>query len=366
MTDRKAGRALGEHEPAEDGTTIPSRSRPWVFRVLKATLVGAVVGVLMWSVLPRLAGASWGVVLETLRAVPFAWIGGLAIIWIVGLALNSLVLTGAMPGLTMRRALTLSLTGSAIANVLPVGGAAGVALNYHMARSWGFSRRAIATYTVVTNIWDVAAKLILPVVVVPALIWGGDTAYVDWHLRSLIPVGVLAVLLGLAGIIGASARATTWFAGWLDRCANGLLGLLGSRREIAWGQHLVALRADCAGIVRQRWLQMTLGVVAYTASLALLLWGCCRVAGVGLPAHAVLVGFVGERLLSMAGVTPGGAGIVEVGLSGLLIAGGGVPLAVVTAVLLYRLFTYGLEIPVGGLGVAAWHSQRRRRLIGSA
>ena len=80
----------------------------------------------------------------------------------------------------------------------------------------------------------------------------------------------------------------------------------------------------------------------------------------------VLVGFVGERLLTMAGLTPGGAGIVEVGLSGLLIAGGGVPLAVVTAVLLYRLFTYGLEIPVGGLGVAAWQSQRRRHLVGTA
>lgn len=366
MSTRGTGLEPGEQELTRDGRTSPARPARPALRAAKAAVAALIVTVLMSSVLPRLAGASWGVVLEALRSVPFAWLGGLALIWAGGLALNSFVLTGAMPGLTMRRALTLSLTGSAIANLLPIGGAAGVALNYQMARSWGFSRRAIATYTVVTNIWDVAAKLILPVILVPALIWGGDTAYATWHLRSLIPVGVLAVLLGVAGIIGANAGATAWFASRLDRSLSAACGLMRRPREVRWGRHLVDLRADCAGVVRRRWLQMTLAVVAYTASLALLLWGCCQVAGVGLPPHAILVGFVGERLLSMAGLTPGGAGIVEVGLSGLLIAGGGVPLAVVTAVLLYRLFTYGLEIPVGGLGVAAWQSQRRRRLVGTA
>ncbi len=366
MSIRGTGLEPGGQRFSRDEITTPARPGRPVLRAAKAAVVVLTVAVLMSWVLPRLAGASWGVVLEALRAVPLAWLTGLALIWAGGLAVNSFVLTGALPGLTVRRALTLSLTGSAIANLLPVGGAAGVALNYHMARSWGFSRRAIATFTVVTNIWDIAAKLILPVLLVPALIWGGDTAYATWHLRSLIPIGVLAVLLGAAGIIGANARATNWFATRLDRSMTAAFGFVRRPREIRWGHHLVNLRADCAGVVRQRWLQMTLAVVAYTASLALLLWGCCQVAGVGLPPHAVLVGFVGERLLTMAGLTPGGAGIVEVGLSGLLIAGGGVPLAVVTAVLLYRLFTYGLEIPVGGLGVAAWQSQRRRHLVGTA
>ncbi|MEZ5191932.1 MAG: hypothetical protein R2734_05130 [Nocardioides sp.] len=50
-------------------------------------------------------------------------------------------LRAALPGLSMRRALTLSLTGSAVANVLPVGGAAGIVLNHRMTRSWPRQRR---------------------------------------------------------------------------------------------------------------------------------------------------------------------------------------------------------------------------------
>ena len=73
----------------------------------------------------------------------------------------------------------------------------------------------------------------------------------------------------------------------------------------------------------------------------------------------MLVGFAAERLLTLAGLTPGGAGLVEVGLAGLLVALGGDPVAVVSGVLLYRLFTFGLEIPVGGVSLAAWLWLRR-------
>ena len=62
-------------------------------------------------------------------------------------------------------------------------------------------------------------------------------------------------------------------------------------------------------------------------------------------------------MLSLVLVTPGGVGVPETGCVALLVALGGDPATSAAGVLLYRLFTYLLEIPVGGLGIAWWVSR---------
>jgi uncharacterized membrane protein YbhN (UPF0104 family) len=69
------------------------------------------------------------------------------------------------------------------------------------------------------------------------------------------------------------------------------------------------------------------------------------------------------RLLS--GLTPGGAGVVELTyIAGLVLAGGGaVRAAAVAATLLFRLLTYGLEIPLGGVTYLIWRRNKRWRAV---
>jgi hypothetical protein len=144
--------------------------------------------VLLAVVLPAVAGIPWSGIVATLGSVPWPVMGGLVLLWAGGLALHTIALTAALPGLGMRRAATLSLTGSAVANVLPVGGAAGVALNFKMARTWGFDARAMSRFTVVTNVWDVLAKVALPVVALPLLLTLGIGA------QPLVATAVTAVV----------------------------------------------------------------------------------------------------------------------------------------------------------------------------
>ena len=47
------------------------------------------------------------------------------------------VLTTSLPGLTHPQALVLNFAGSAVSNVVPFGGAAGVAATYTITMSWG-------------------------------------------------------------------------------------------------------------------------------------------------------------------------------------------------------------------------------------
>ena len=69
------------------------------------------------------------------------------------------MLTGSLPGLRRRRAMTLNLTGSAVSNVAPLGGAWGVGLNALMLRRWGYAGKDIASFMMISNIWNVLAKL---------------------------------------------------------------------------------------------------------------------------------------------------------------------------------------------------------------
>ena len=85
---------------------------------------------------------------------------------------------------------------------------------------------------------------------------------------------------------------------------------------------------------------------------------CLHATGVGANPAAVFAAFAVERALTLAVVTPAGTGIAEAATTGLLIALGFDPAASAAGVVLYRLFVFLAEIPVGAVVVGAWWSNR--------
>lgn len=293
---------------------------------------GVVAGVAtLVLVLPRVSGAPWGAVAATLEGIPLWAVTALLVLWLAGLVAHTLTLTAALPGLGVRRALLLSLTGSAVANVLPLGGAAGVTLNYRMTQRWGFSAAGFASYTVVTNLWNVLAKLMLPVVLLPLVLSGlptppGLTRAIEIAVAALPVVAALSLVL---------------------LCFPGIAALLGERAARA--------RGAAAAVVGSAWGRLSLGIVLYTALLFVLLATCLHFTGASVALSVVLLAFCAERLATLVPITPGGLGVVEVGLVGaLMLAPGAAAAGVAGGVLLYRALTFGLEIPVGGVLLAGW------------
>lgn len=306
-------------------------------RRLVSYVVGSAAGVAALVVaLPVVAGVPWMSVLATLGAVPARALLLLVVLWAAGLAAHTITLTAALPGLTHRRAILLSLTGSAVANVLPLGGAAGVALNFKMTKRWGFTPAGFAGYTVVSNLWDVVAKLVLPAVLVPLVLVGLPVPTALQHV--LLTAGVaLPVVVGAAALVLSHPRA---------------VARMGARIERA--------RQVSLDVVRAGWGRLSLGMAAYTVLLFLLLQACLFVTGAGVGWQVVVLAFCVERLATLVGLTPGGLGLVEVGLAGVLVlAPGASPAAVAAAVLVYRALTFGLEIPVGGLLLLGWTWRQR-------
>lgn len=346
--------------PSTDHQTAKSRIARFGAWLRAAFSLGLAVTLLV-VVIPRLAGTQWSSILSVLGAVTLTQFVVLAVLWAVGLVAHSVTLAAAMPNLGGRRALMLSLTGSAISNVLPVGGAAGITLNYRMSRDWGFEPLAIGIYTVVTNVWDVLVRLSLPALALAWLIIGGGYGAGLFISTATVATIALVGFAILTATLFVSGRAADRVGSLLDRAGNSILRLTRRDRRLSLRSSLVRARRETAHLVRSAWPRLTFGVVAYAALLGVLLWACLSVVGAGVAIPAVLAGLAMERVITLLPITPGGVGLVEVGLSGLLIALGGAPAATVTGVILYRFFTYGIEIPIGGAGVLSWLLSRRAK-----
>jgi putative heme transporter len=339
----------------------------WSRRSFKAVLSLAITVALFIAVLPLISRAPWSAVAAALGSLTTLEIVGLTVLWLCGLYAHTFVLTAALPRLTHRRALTLSLTGSAVSNLVPLGGALGIGLNRHMTRTWGFSASAFALYTLVTNLWDVLTKLSLPAVALIALLLAGDVTRPGLQATAVVALSLLVLLVALVAVALANDRAAQWFARGLERCARAGLRTVGSRRTVAFVPAVRVLREDGIVLLTRGWTQLSLGMIAYSALQAVLLWACLHLFGSSLGPAQVFAGYAIERVLTIAVITPGGAGLVEIGITALLVAFGGAPVATVAGVLVYRAFTFGLEIPVGVVGLVLWlwHHRAGRR-VGAA
>ena len=339
----------------------PRRAAGRVMRVVKPVIWVAAVStaVTIIALLPRTTGTTWKDIGTTLEQVTFSDVVVLTVLWALGLFAYSFVLSGSLPGLRRRRALTLNLTGSAVSNVAPLGGAWGVGLNALMLRRWGYAGKEIASFMMVSNIWNVLAKLSVSAVVIGFLALGGVKVPLTVHgAHAVVTSAVVAVVVILAML--ASDRVMT-AAGWLgDLVLNGPLRLLRVSARTRLQVQLPAVRRAMLRVVRARWPQMSVGMVVYLALQAALLWSCLHMLGNQFTGAAVLTAFAVDRLLTAVPLTPGGSGIVEAGTAAALIALGGAPAQVAAAVLLYRSFTFLAEIPVGGAWAIGWFASQRR------
>jgi len=322
----------------------------------------AAAAVLLVYVLPRAVGTTLSAIASSFSTVSFTDLAVMTVLWGAGLFVHSFVLTGALPGLTRRRALTLNLTGSAVANVLPFGGAAGMALNYVMIRSWAVSAAGFASYTFVTNLCVVIVKLTIPSVALVALLVAGAGLNSHWGALAAVSAAALGALV-VVGVVGFSTpRWSDRFVDWLARIVTWAGRVVGRQPD---REHLVAwlreCRAQVGDVLRHHGRELSGGMAGYAILQAVLLGASAHAFGVSMSPAQILAVFAVDRVLTLAVLTPGGLGFAETGTAAALVAFGAPAAAAAAAVLLYRGFTYALEIPVGGTWLTGWLLARRLR-----
>jgi uncharacterized membrane protein YbhN (UPF0104 family) len=306
-------------------------------------VVLAVVSVGLWTATHGVAGVAWTDVAQVLRGILPWQLGRLAAIWLSGLGIYSTVLSAALPGLGVRRSLLLNLTGSAVANVVPLGGAVATALNWRMLKAWGHSDSAFVTFCALTNILDVSTKLLLPIVAVVTL------ACLSVHVPMALWVLAGSCAAALASMLGLQAvvvRAT----------------VVRADRDSRWRRIRCQARdtvTRCRSLLTVSWMRLLPGSAGYVAAQVVLLFFSLRAVGLDAPVGTVLMAAAVERLGTFMPLTPAGTGVAEIGTIAWLVWSGLSPAEVVAGVLLYRVFLVALEIPVGGVLLGGWACLRR-------
>jgi putative heme transporter len=340
-----------EQPPRQDGTR-------WLKRGLAGGLAVAVIVGTYVFVLPQFA--DYGDVWAQVRMLSWAWIGILLASVVLNVVTFAPPWMAVLPGLRFLPALTVTQASTAGTYLAPGGPAVGVGLSAAMLLAWGFHADQVALAVTLTGIWNQLAILGFPAVAFALLtLTGGEGA----ALQSIATIGLAAFVVVAAAFAAAlsSSRMARRVGDLAARIVNRLLRIV-RRGPVRWNaESLVRFRSAAIGLLRRRWHILTLATLAGQLSVFLVLLACLRALGVDSGEVSVVEAFAGwslARVLGSIPITPGGLGIVELGLTTALAGFGGNNAGVVAAVLVYRFLTIVPTLALGALAGVTWRRHR--------
>ena len=335
-----------------------SQTRWYSSRWFQVGLSLAVVGLIFGFLFPKLA--DYSAVWDTVREMTLLEIAGLLGVAAWNLFSYLPVLTAVLPGLRLREAAVVTLASTAISNTLPGGAALGVGVTVTMQRSWGFSAPSIALGAVISGIWNNFVKLGLPIVALGLLAATGK-AGAALAVAAVVGLLVLFVCVLVFGLLLRSERLAAKVGTIAQRALSGVVRLAHRPRPTDWSSRAMRFREDTIGLLRGRSMRITATTLLSHLSLFLVLLLALRHVGVSQEEVSwvkVLAAFAFVRLLSAVPVTPGGLGVVELGLTAAIGSGLADPAQnqVAAAVLVYRALTWFVPIPLGIVSWLFWRS----------
>jgi len=319
-----------------------------------AVIVGTYV-----FVLPQFA--NYGEVWAQVKTLSWEWI----LILIGSVVLNMITFAppwmAALPGLGFWSAETVTQASTASTYLAPGGPAVGIGISAAMLFAWGFRADEVALAVTLTGIWNQLAILGFPTVALAllTLTHGDRTA-----LQSIATIGlvVFVVVAGGFALALSSAGMARRVGGLAARLVNWTLRIV-RRGPVGWdGESLARFRSRAIGLLRRRWHVLTLATIAGQLTVFLVLLASLRALGVGAGEVSVIEAFAGwslARVLGSIPITPGGLGLVELGLTTVLVGFGGNRAGVVAAVLVYRFLTIVPTLVLGAAAAATWRRHRR-------
>ena len=349
-----------------DGTaTRRRRLTKYHKRILGAAGSIAVVVLVFVFVLPQIA--DYRDVLDVMRGLDWQDWAVLAGAVLLNLATFPPPWMAALPGLGYREAMAMTQASTALSIVSPAGAAVGMAASYSMLRSWKFGAAAVGLAVAIAGIWNQLVNLLFPVVALALL-----TAEDEDHpaLRTAALIGVVALIVAVTSFALVLSRRE-WARGIGDFAARRASRALSVVRKgpVKWGgESFTAFRSEALGLLRRRWHVITITTLAGHLTVFVLLLVCLRVIGVTTAEVSVVEAFAAWALVRILGalpLTPAGVGVVEVGLTGALVAFGAPNAEAVAATLLYRALTVLPTLALGLLAAATWRTHHPEESIES-
>jgi len=326
--------------------------------VLRSVLGIALAVVVFAEVVPRIA--SYGSVARQLATVSAPWGAALAAAAALDVVTAALPWRALLPQLSWLEALGFTQASTALATVLPGGAPLGMAISFGLLRRLRVSAGAAGFAVALTGIWSQVLILLYPLLGA-ALVFSTGNLSPSAAAIAGASAAAGAVIAVLAVAVLRSRRAALWLGDAAGRVGAWVARAF-RRTPPAWsGEALVRVREEWLGHLRRRWVVLTAATLANHLSAYLVFEFSLRAVGVSVatlpPSEAFLAWAIG-RVISSLPLTPGGIGVVELGMIGTLVGFGAPHAHVVAAVLLYRALVIIPTLVIGAVALVAFHFTR--------
>ena len=320
-------------------------------RSKRSLIITSVVGLIVMAgvfllLFPK--ASSYGEAIAQIQNFSTGWLIALGVAGLLNIVLYPLTVLVAVPGLKYRHGFIQRQSGFLISNIIPGGGAFAVGTQYAILARYGVQASVAAAAVSADAIWTYLLTLGFPAfAVILLVIEGRSTA----GYTTLAAVGAAAVVVSVIAIV-MILRSDSG-AERVGRFAQRLIAPVFTRLhkdapDVVTG--LVDFRGHAYGLVRRRWLALTVtNTIAQLTPFVVLL---CAMAGLGaFPKPVTLVELFAAYSIALVltsfPITPGGLGTVDAALVGLLVAFGADSSTAVAADLIWRLVWFLPQLLVG-------------------
>jgi uncharacterized protein (TIRG00374 family) len=321
---------------------------PWK-AVVKQSIVVAVAGLALYLVLPELINVfhSWPrlITLNVLWFIPA-----------LAAEIAHFACTFSLQRIALRTkawfsVITAQLAGNAISLIVPGGAAAGAAVQFRMLAVSGMDAAEAVGGLTAFSFLGIGGLLALPVFVLPVVLFG---APVRSGLADAAVIGAIGFVLFVGfGVLVMAAEAPLRQVG---HAVQALRNRAFRHRTPMTGlaERLLEQRDLIRAVLGQQWWQASLLSAGRLSFDFLCLLFSVRAVGAHPRPALILLAYAVAGVIGLVPITPGGLGIVEASLSGLLVLAGLSAAEAVLATLAYRLASYWIPLASGPFAYAAF------------
>jgi uncharacterized protein (TIRG00374 family) len=301
-----------------------------------------------------LTGLVLYVLLPSISHVIGAWprLANLSPVWFAGAVIAevaSFVCTFALQRIVLRTrdwfaVVASGLTGNAVTNALPGGSAVGAAVQFRMLATAGIDTDNAVGGLAATSLLSVGGLLALPIFALPAILGGTQVSRGLDH-AALLGLGAFGLFVLFGAVVMVSDRPLAMFGSFVQWILNRIPRRRRKTKDL--GARLLRQRDEIRAALGQSWLMAVLLITGRLGFDYLCLLGVLRATGSHPRPSLVLLAYAAAGVIALVPITPGGLGIVEASLSGLLVLAGVRAGSAFVATLAYRLISYWLPLLSG-------------------
>lgn len=349
----------------EDG--VPPKPKFGKSQIIATILTLGILILVFVVILPKFGdyGEAWTAI-QSMEA----WELGLIVLATIGMILiYALPFPAALPGLKYKPAFLTRQTSFMISNVVPAGGAFGLAVQYGMLMSYGYAPAPVTSTIGVTSVWNTFVTLSLPVFALVFLLFTGQSNEQAVTVTLIAAAAVIAMIV----VFTLMLRSETFsrkLGQWTDTVVQWGAGLLNKEVDIDAVDAILDFRSSIVDVVRDRWVLVTLANVGQQlAQFSILYLAVVALQG-GFNGPVSLLeafaAFAFGRLATFIPIPPGGLGTTDAIITAMLTNFGMANNDALAATMIWRAMTYFPQVIIGAITLLVWRRGQNKKAAAAA